>query len=54
LSALERWVEHGTAPERVVATKANSPLTRPLCPYPKLAKYKGAGDTNDPASFDCR
>ena len=53
LTALERWVEHGTAPERVVATKANSPLTRPLCAYPKLAKYKGSGDTNDPTSFDC-
>jgi feruloyl esterase len=53
LTALERWVEHDTAPERVVATKANSPLTRPLCAYPKLAKYKGSGDTNDPTSFDC-
>jgi feruloyl esterase len=53
LTALERWVEHGSAPERIVATKANSPLTRPLCAYPKLARYKGTGDTNDPASFDC-
>jgi feruloyl esterase len=53
LTALERWVEHGMAPERVVATKANSPLTRPLCAYPKLAKYKGRGDTNDATSFDC-
>jgi len=53
LTALERWVEHGTPPERIVAKKANSPLTRPLCAYPRLAKYKGAGDTNDPASFDC-
>jgi len=53
LTALERWVEHGEAPERVVATKASSPLKRPLCAYPKLAKYKGKGDTNDPANFDC-
>jgi feruloyl esterase len=53
LTALERWVEQGAAPARLIATKANSPLTRPLCPYPQLAKYKGAGDTNDPASFDC-
>jgi feruloyl esterase len=53
LSALERWVEQGQAPVRIIATKANSPLKRPLCPYPQLAKYKGSGDTNDPASFDC-
>ena len=53
LTALERWVEHGAAPERIVATKANSPLTRPLCVYPRLARYKGTGDTNDPSSFDC-
>jgi feruloyl esterase len=53
LTALERWVEQGAAPARLIATKADSPLTRPLCPYPQLAKYKGTGDTNDPASFDC-
>jgi len=53
LTALERWVEQGAAPARLIATKANSALTRPLCAYPELAKYKGSGDTNDPASFDC-
>ena len=53
LTALERWVERGSVPERLVATKANSPLTRPLCAYPRLARYKGGGDTNDAASFDC-
>jgi feruloyl esterase len=53
LSALERWVEQGSAPERIVATKANSPLKRPLCAYPQLARYKGSGDTNDPANFTC-
>jgi feruloyl esterase len=26
---------------------------RPLCPYPKLAKYKGDGESNDPANFTC-
>jgi feruloyl esterase len=53
LTALERWVEQGAAPTRLIAKKASSPLTRPLCAYPELAKYKGRGDTNDPASFDC-
>jgi Tannase and feruloyl esterase len=53
LSALERWVEEGQAPARIIATKANSSLQRPLCPYPQLANYKGGGDTNDPANFEC-
>jgi feruloyl esterase len=53
LSALERWVEQGIAPARIIATKANSPLERPLCPYPQLAKYTGSGDTNDPANYEC-
>jgi feruloyl esterase len=53
VTALDAWVEHGTAPTRLIATKASSPLRRPLCPYPQVAKYKGAGDTNDPENFVC-
>jgi feruloyl esterase len=53
LTALEQWVEKGTAPASIVATKANMPLSRPLCPYPQVAKYSGAGDTNAAASFRC-
>jgi feruloyl esterase len=53
LTALEQWVEHGVAPERIIATKNNSPLARPMCPYPKLARYVGSGSTNDPANFVC-
>ncbi len=53
LTAIERWVEHGIAPATLIATKAGSPLSRPLCPYPALPRYKGAGDPNDAASFDC-
>jgi hypothetical protein len=62
--ALEQWVEAGTAPSAIVATKyAAAPgaeagtrtvaMTRLLCPYPQVAVYKGTGDTNDAASFDC-
>jgi feruloyl esterase len=58
--ALEAWVEKGSAPESMVAAKydqtANPPklqMTRPLCAYPKAAKYKGSGDTNDAANFTC-
>jgi feruloyl esterase len=53
LTAIAQWVEHGVAPERVIATKSNGPLARPMCPYPQLARYVGEGDTNDPASFVC-
>jgi feruloyl esterase len=61
LTALEEWVEHGTAPDEIIASKYVNDLdhsqgikmTRPLCPYPQLAKYKGTGDTNDAANFVC-
>jgi feruloyl esterase len=53
LTALEQWVEDGFAPERIVATKNNSSLARPMCPYPKLARYVGSGNTDDPANFVC-
>lgn len=53
LTALEQWVERGTTPASITATKANSSLSRPLCAYPQVARYKGAGDTNDAASFQC-
>ena len=57
-SALERWVERGVAPERVVGTgratdDPSKPLTRPLCPYPQVAQYRGSGDVNDAANFAC-
>jgi feruloyl esterase len=53
LTAMEQWVEHGTPPASMIATKASQPLSRPLCPYPQLARYKGAADPNDAASFTC-
>ena len=54
---LERWVEHGEAPERVIAKKPDSgdpPLTHPLCAWPKTAHYTGTGETRDAASFVCK
>jgi len=58
--ALEQWVEKGSAPSTVIATKqagegttAAVKMTRPLCAYPQVAKYKGSGDTNDAANFTC-
>ena len=53
LTAIENWVEKGTAPASMLATKANSPISRPLCPYPQLPRYKGSGDTNDASNYVC-
>ncbi len=59
-TALEEWIEKGTAPAEVIATKyvedkptKGAQMTRPLCPYPQIAKYKGGGDTNDYRNFTC-
>jgi len=54
--ALERWVEQGIAPDQIIATKRQGAAvvrTRPLCPYPQLARYKGSGSTDDDANFVC-
>lgn len=54
LEAIQDWVEKDRPPERVIASGAAFPgVTRPLCPYPKVARYEG-GDTNDASSFSCR
>ncbi|HXY06647.1 MAG TPA: tannase/feruloyl esterase family alpha/beta hydrolase [Terriglobales bacterium] len=60
-TGLEHWVESSVAPGSIIATKFVNDLdpaqgvkmTRPLCPYPQIAKYKGTGDTNDAANFVC-
>ncbi|MBZ5602995.1 MAG: tannase/feruloyl esterase family alpha/beta hydrolase [Acidobacteriia bacterium] len=49
--SLERWVEEGVAPQKVIAK--NGARTRPLCPYPQVAKYKGSGSTDDASNFVC-
>ena len=56
VGVLEQWVEHGTAPDKIIAahrTKDVEDMTRPLCPYPEVAKWKGSGSTNDAANFVC-
>jgi feruloyl esterase len=53
LEAIMAWVEKGRAPDRIVATgKAFPGISRPLCPYPLVARYKG-GNVNDADSFVC-
>jgi tannase/feruloyl esterase len=57
LSAIERWVEQGKAPDRIEASRVRDgkiDRTRPLCPYPQVASYKGSGSTDDAANFACK
>jgi hypothetical protein len=54
--ALERWVEKGLAPAEIVASKYAAERvvrSRPLCPYPQIARYSGSGSTDDAANFSC-
>ncbi len=57
VTALEQWVEHGRAPNRIIASRLRGgrvDRTRPLCPYPEVAVYEGSGSTNVAANFACR
>ena len=57
VAALEDWVERGNAPDRIIASHATSGAadrTRPLCPYPQVAAYKGSGSADAAANFVCR
>src|ERR1039458_10844277 len=57
MGAIEQWVAKGTAPDTIPAshlTNGNVDRTRPLCPYPQGAAYKGTGDTDDAANFVCK
>lgn len=67
LVALDRWVTGGVAPEELTARKfpkepatvgagsSGSPpiATRPICAYPKIARYRGKGDNANASSFEC-
>jgi feruloyl esterase len=56
LSAIVDWVEKGHAPQRIEA-RGSAVLhdeTRPLCPWPLVARYRGAGAVNESANYACR
>ncbi len=65
LGAMDGWKETGTAPEQMIATKFDNDImgymgfpakalrTRPLCAYPKVAKWDGKGSSDSAASFAC-
>ena len=55
LGALETWREKGQAPNVVGrGTNDGAAMTRPLCPHPQVATFKGSGDVNDAANFVCK
>jgi feruloyl esterase len=56
IDALDQWVDHGQAPEQIVASHVSNGAvdrSRPLCPYPLLAQWKGRGSTDDAQNFVC-
>lgn len=58
LGAMERWREDAVAPASIVASRNQGrsglpPMSRPLCPFPQIAKYKGNGSTDEAGSFAC-
>jgi feruloyl esterase len=57
LFALEQWVEYREPPDRIIASHATDgrvDRTRPLCPYPQVAVYRGQGSTDAAGNFACR
>jgi feruloyl esterase len=58
LAALERWHEQNEPPNSITAARVNErgrvDMTRPLCPYPQLAVYKGTGSTYDAGNYTCK
>jgi feruloyl esterase len=57
MDVITNWVEQGKAPQRIVASHSingHVNMTRPLCPYPQVAKYNGTGSTDEAANFTCR
>ena len=57
IAPLDEWVEHGTAPARIVASHQTADgkvdRTRPLCPYPQEARWTGTGSTDEAQNFVC-
>ena len=56
IAAIDKWMDTGRAPDSILASRVRNGMvdrTRPLCPFPKQAVYKGSGGTDDAANFIC-
>ncbi len=65
IDQIDRWVQSGTPPERIIASEYDPPAvlgpapgaklvrTRPLCVWPKVAHYIGSGSTDNATNFRC-
>ncbi|MBM3818356.1 MAG: tannase/feruloyl esterase family alpha/beta hydrolase [Acidimicrobiia bacterium] len=56
VGALDEWRDQGRAPAAIVASKSENGKvvrTRPLCPYPQVARYKGTGSIDSAENFSC-
>ena len=54
--ALDRWVEQGLAPDKIIASHLTNGVvdrTLPLCPYPQVTVYNGSGDVKVTESYHC-
>lgn len=57
MTALVNWVENGTPPASLLASRVDQGKivrTRPLCPYPQVARYSGSGSIDEASNFFCR
>jgi len=57
VQAMDAWRDQGKAPNQITAYRVTNDrvdMSRPLCPYPQVAMYKGTGNTNDVANFVCK
>ncbi len=57
IRVIEQWVEQGKAPAQIIAahsTASQVDRTRPLCPYPQVARYNGAGSVDEASNFRCK
>ena len=56
MSVIRQWVEEARDPDRIVATRRAGEAverSRPLCPYPQVAQYRGAGSIDEASNFVC-
>jgi len=58
VAALDSWRQQGDAPKSITAVRVDEhghiDMSRPLCPYPQIAAYKGSGGIDDAQNYVCK